>query len=390
MFGSGGEAAGTQVLERLAGLVDELQTLDLTTLPDDDLLSGLRELETQKRRLAAVDHRLIAEAGSRGLAREHACKNTATLLGQLLRVSPVEASSRVRAAADLGPRRGLTGETLPPLFQIVAAAQAAGAISARHAQIITRAIDALPAAVQAEHEDSVQDFLVEQARQFDPRLLAQVAHRISDTLDPDGTYTSEHDRARRRDLTIRQRPDGSSHVEGELTAICTQALLTVLDTLARPVPALDGARDPRTAGQRNHDAVQDAMLMLLRTDLLPDCGGVAATILLTMTAEQIADRPGHHRPRSPHLHRASAHPDRRRPDHPGRTRQDQTDHRLRQRPPDLHRGPAPGHDRPRPRLLIPRLHRTTRLVPGASRHRLRPHPTNLRRRRHTPLRLSSP
>ena len=57
-----------QVLERLAGLVDELQTLDLTTLPDDDLLSGLRELETQKRRLAAVDHRLIAEAGSRGLA----------------------------------------------------------------------------------------------------------------------------------------------------------------------------------------------------------------------------------------------------------------------------------------------------------------------------------
>ena len=277
-----------QVLERLAGLVDELQTLDLTTLPDDDLLSGLRELETQKRRLAAVDHRLIAEAGSRGLAREHACKNTATLLGQLLRVSPVEASSRVRAAADLGPRRGLTGETLPPLFQIVAAAQAAGAISARHAQIITRAIDALPAAVQAEHEDSVQDFLVEQARQFDPRLLAQVAHRISDTLDPDGTHTSEHDRARRRDLTIRQRPDGSSHVEGELTAICTQALLTVLDTLARPVPAVDGARDPRTAGQRRHDALQDATLALIRSETLPACGGIAATILLTMTDEQIA------------------------------------------------------------------------------------------------------
>jgi hypothetical protein len=28
------------------------------------------------------------------------------------------------------------------------------------------------------------------------------------------------------------------------------------------------------------------MLMLLKTDLLPDCNGVAATILLTMTPEQ--------------------------------------------------------------------------------------------------------
>jgi len=292
MFGSAGTVTASEALMRLSGSVDELQTLQLSSLPDDDLLGVLRELETHKRRLATADHRLVAEIGSRGLAREHACKDTATLLSQLLRVTPHEASARVRAAAEMGPRRGLSGEVLAPIFARVAAAQAAGTISVAHASIITATIDELPAAVQAEHDQSVETFLVEQAQNFDPNALASVAHRLRTTLDPDGILADEAHRHRRRDLTIRHRPDGSSHLDAELTAICTEALLTVLDTLARPAPAEDGAKDPRTAGQRHHDAVQDAMLMLLRTNLLPECGGVAATILLTITDEQIQTHHG--------------------------------------------------------------------------------------------------
>jgi hypothetical protein len=117
------------VLARLGDLVDDLQNLDLTTLPGDALLGVLRDLETQKRRLASVDHALIGEVDSRGLAGEHACASTAVLLRHLLRITPAEATGRVRAAADLGPRRSLTGEVLPPVFPAVAAAQAAGVIS---------------------------------------------------------------------------------------------------------------------------------------------------------------------------------------------------------------------------------------------------------------------
>jgi len=190
----------------------------------------------------------------------------------------------------MGPRLGLTGEVLPPIFARVAAAQAAGTISVAHARLITDTIDALPAAVQAEHDQSVETFLVEQAQSFDPRLLASVAHRLRSTLDPDGLLADEAHRHRRRDLRISRHRDGSSYLQGELTAICTEAVLTVLDTLARPAPAQDGHRDPRTTGQRNHDALHDAMLMLLRTNLLPDCNGVAATIVLTITDEQAQTR----------------------------------------------------------------------------------------------------
>lgn len=60
----------------------------------------------------------------------------------------------------------------------------------------------------------------------------------------------------------------------------------MLDSLGRPRPSDDGERDPRTAGQRRHDALQDALLGVLRTGDLPDSGGITTTIVLTMTAEQ--------------------------------------------------------------------------------------------------------
>jgi Domain of unknown function (DUF222) len=286
---TGGAAS---VFTRLSSLIDELQHLDLTSLPGDELLDVLRELETQKRRLAVVDHALIAEVESRGLAREHACRSTATLLTQLVRVAPGEACARVRAAADLGPRRGLTGELLPPLFAQVAAAQAAGLISTAHARVVTATIDALPAAIQVEHETAVQQTLVEQAAVLGPALLLQVARRISDTLNPDGTLSEQRDLHRRRQVTVRQRADGSAHLDGELTAVCAEAVLAVLDSLAKPASAEDGALDSRTAGQRRHDGLQDGMLTLLRCGQLPACNGVAATIVLTMTQEQIATKTG--------------------------------------------------------------------------------------------------
>jgi Domain of unknown function (DUF222) len=126
------------------------------------------------------------------------------------------------------------------VFSPVAAAQQTGTISAAHARVITATVNALPAAVHAEHGESVAEFLLAQAHQFDPKLLATIARRISDTLNPDGSLASERDRARRRDLTITQRCDGSAQVHGELDAICAEALLTVLDTRPDPSP-------PRTA-----------------------------------------------------------------------------------------------------------------------------------------------
>ena len=51
-------------------------------------------------------------------------------------------------------------------------------------------------------------------------------------------------------------------------------------------------KDPRTAGQRRHDGLLDALLLTLRAEQLPTCNGVTTTILLTLTADQAATGAG--------------------------------------------------------------------------------------------------
>jgi hypothetical protein len=58
------------------------------------------------------------------------------------------------------------------------------------------------------------------------------------------------------------------------------------DTLAAPNPAVDGEADQRTVGQRQHDALVDALKLNLRARQLPDIAGVTASIVITMSAEQ--------------------------------------------------------------------------------------------------------
>ena len=113
-------------VETLAAAVDGLLAADLSRLDAVGLVDLLRAVEVQVRQLAAVDHRLVAELDARAVGHQVGACSTADLLRQVLRVTAREAAGRVRAAADLGPRRTLTGDRLPPLFPAVATAQTAG------------------------------------------------------------------------------------------------------------------------------------------------------------------------------------------------------------------------------------------------------------------------
>jgi hypothetical protein len=290
MFDGDDQGAAAALLARLRDVVSELQTLDMHSLADNQLLGVLQELEVQKRRLQTVDHRVVGQVHQRGIAREHACTSTGAMLRQLLRIGSVEAAHRVDAATDLGPRQAVNGEVLPALFARTAAACAAGEISASHARAITTTIAKLPLEVQAEKDLETEQFLLEQARIFSPETLGRVTRKLIDTCDPDGTLTEEDHRRRIRCFEVYPRKDGSSRVHGELDALTTEALLSVLDATAKPRPATDGTPDRRTAGQRNHDGLYDTLILALQTEKLPPVNGVSTTILLTMTEEQLYHR----------------------------------------------------------------------------------------------------
>ncbi len=292
MFESPAAAVTVEVaVKQLADAVDTLLAVDLTGASRDELLELARGLETQRRRLPAADHALIGELESRGVAGELCCPSSGYLLARLLRLAPGEARARVRAAADLGARRTLTGQLLPPVFPAVAAAQAEGAICDRHAAVIRSTVHALPAAAAGQAEQ-VEAALTGHARTLDPDQLGKAARRLLACLDPDGTRPDDADHARRRDLTLHRMADGSARLTGYLTPGCAAVTEAWLDALAAPVPAADGQPDRRSGGQRRHDALEDIGLRALRTSGLPDCGGTPATLLITITLADLESRTG--------------------------------------------------------------------------------------------------
>ncbi len=254
-------------------LLDGLFAADLSLGTDDELLEVLREVERLSRRLAAVGYALIVEAQARCLPHSRGAASMAVLLRDLLRdllrLHPAEARARVRAAEAAGPRRALSGEALDPVYPDVGAAQVAGEISAEHARVIVRAVEALPAAAQAVHGVAVERELLGYARTLDPQYLHRAALTIHDRLNPDGYLHDPRERDRKRDLTVQARPHGSASVRGELTPECTQRLLGLFDALAAPAPASDDDDDDGMAGWR------DGEMARWRDQRLP-VGGAAA------------------------------------------------------------------------------------------------------------------
>lgn len=281
-----------------AAAVAGLLEAEWASLPPVELCAAVAEVESGCRRLAVVGHRTVAALQSGRVAEELCVPSTAVLLAQLLRLSPGEARARVRAAQDLGPRREVCGALLPPLFAVTAAAMADGVVSADHARVIGKTIDALPDVVDKEHGAAVEATLVAQAATLDPAQLAVVAQRIRDLLDPDATLASERDYDRRRDLVLRTRRDGAGEIHGVLTPQALAVWQTVLDTLSAPAPQTDGLPDNRAPGQRCHDGFLDAGTRLLRCGDLPDVAGAPVTVLLTLTAADLAT--GHGAARTAH------------------------------------------------------------------------------------------
>ena len=284
----------TDVLEQLAAAQQELLRLDATALSRDELLDLVEALEINARRQTAVGCALIAELAGRGVAGELGYPSTGVLLAERLRIGRREAAGRVRLASDLGPRRAITGEMLEPRFPQVAAALAEGTISARHATVITAAVDGLPNRVlidEPELAGQVEPTLLGHAHTVDPDRLALLARTVATCLDPDGQLVAEQDHERHRDATLTMLSDGSGRLTATLTGEATAVWQTVLNTLSRPAPE-HAEPDSRTPRQRRHDALLDAGRRLLRSGTLPDAGGTPATVLVTMTLEQLETRAG--------------------------------------------------------------------------------------------------
>ncbi|MFC7447314.1 HNH endonuclease signature motif containing protein [Rhodococcus daqingensis] len=303
-------------LYALAGAVEGLCECDLTGLPDSELTTVMQQAEKSLRQASVVGHKLIVEAVERSLPGTLGHRSVNKLLVGVLRISAADASARVTAAKSLGTWHAISGESLPADLPETAQAQRDGDIGADHCRAVRDVIRKIPHAVPASDVEAAEQILAELARAGTPEDVENAGHELLAYLNPDGDLADDRDRKRLRGIRFgRQDKNLMTPISGHLDPETRALLEPILAKWARPGmnnpddpasptgdaehPNVDrdrlaaaAGRDTRTAAQRNHDAVKEALRALLGSGVLGSHRGLPATAIITMTLDQLEHATG--------------------------------------------------------------------------------------------------
>ncbi|TVS84523.1 HNH endonuclease signature motif containing protein [Mycobacterium helveticum] len=297
----------TAAFDALDADVDRLLGFDCDALTTREQLALLERVEKVRRRLPALEHPLINNLARQATPEELGGKLSHAIAGWTL-VSRREAARRVREAADLGPRHGLTGEPVPPTLPETAARQKDGKLGAEHVTVIRAFSRQLPGWVDQLTRERAEADLAKLGSQHRPEELAKLADKLDNSINPDGTYT-DADRAQRRGLILgAQGPDKMSQLRGWITPELRATLEALWAKLAAPgmcnnldeQPCVDGTpsqdaidRDTRGAAQRHHDGLLAALRAMLASGELGQHNGLPAAIIATTTLAELEAAAGH-------------------------------------------------------------------------------------------------
>ena len=179
-------------------------------LDDAGFVTAWQSMEQVRNRIPLIDHQLIAAAHTRNLPAALTQKTMIRTLMSVLRLSPGEASRRVRAAAAVGERTSMLGQPLPPLRPHLAAAPRAGRVSAEQVSIIERALAKVDGrGFDPADLDEGEQLLTQFPGTFATQDLRLLADQIVDRIDPDGTVPNDERNADRRHLHLRPTQGGA-------------------------------------------------------------------------------------------------------------------------------------------------------------------------------------
>lgn len=297
------QAALDGVRTSLGHLIKVVDDGALTDLGAVSLIGFLAEFEQVRNRLPVIDRAVIQYGIEQGVPGVLTERSMTRVLMSGLRLSVGEAHRRVKAAEHTAKRHAMTGEPLGAFRPQLAEAQADGLVTPEQVGLIDTALRKVdhcdPAAVAAGEK-----LLVDAATELGPKELGVVAASLVNAIDPDGVQPAdEREQQARRFFHLKQRRDGCWAGDFRLTPELGQKLQALLDPLSTPQTTRyqtggeDGearqqvVADERTQGQRRHDAVESMVDRLLRSDDLPESGGIPTTLLIVLSyADYLAGR----------------------------------------------------------------------------------------------------
>jgi hypothetical protein len=268
----------------VAASLKDVADLDPAFMTTDDKAAALLELATVSAQLDALRLRLMAASGD--VAERDAARDVASWLAHRTRADRREA----RAAQRLARSRA-------HCWHLLADGLTTGAVLTAQAVVIARALDDLPDDLDPDLVAKAEAHLVAEAANFGPHELRVLGHRILSVVAPEvgeeqdrrRLEAEEREARRTTTLTSRSNGDGTTTIRIKLPDAAAGRLLTYLHAYANP-RRVDGA--PTTGGDPAPFPVRlghafCSLLELLDPTQLPDHGGQATTVLVTLDLETL-------------------------------------------------------------------------------------------------------
>ena len=168
---------------------------------------------------------------------------------------------------------------------LLAGAMAAGDISPSWVRQLDRLTRPLPAELRAGTDAILLPAAAAGATLEDLAVIAACAverYLARHPGDDDGDGFDE------RFVQVSTTFGGASCVRGNLTPECSAAVQAVLESMGKR----RGPEDHRTAGQRYHDALQEACELLLRAKLVPDRAGADTQVIAHIPLRELRGMDG--------------------------------------------------------------------------------------------------
>jgi hypothetical protein len=274
-------------LDELRSQLNELAALPVFGIPDQQLPELVCAARAAVSQVQAVYLTLLAQADVCEVARKQPRHpSTQTWMANALHIRPATAKHERLLAEALRDR------------PVLAAGLAAGTVCTEQADAILDAIGEVPADFGPVCRDELEQALVEHGAHKSPRQLRLQGEQTRATLDRDRYDREKADELARRERHAQERrylrlhEDGYGSVYGSfrLSTVEAAGLRAVLDVLAKPQPATESGRDPRTAEQRMADALVQMMKLVQVTGELPANGGDRPPVVVTIAYPWLLDQ----------------------------------------------------------------------------------------------------
>lgn len=277
------------IIECAADLSDSLKgvaSVEPTFMSTQELESALVALIEARSQLDALVLRVLAESDD--IAEAHGLRDAAAWLAVTTR------TTHRAARRELALARSLAGHAY------VADALASGAVRADQARAVVEAVDALPSRVDAETRDRARATMLSMALDHDAKDLGQIGKRILDVVAPElgesqeaAVLAAEEARADATvELTLIE-DDGQGRCRAWFTGPTHVGKMLKRHLLALANPARHDEADLKDeAGKWKplRRRLGEAFVEYVErypADRTPQTAGVNATVVVTMTLEQL-------------------------------------------------------------------------------------------------------